>query len=216
LNEDDPKGLLKGLFGGWNRTRENALADIGLGFVPIAGTAADVQDAKRAIENRDLVGLGLAGVGFVPGVGDVVKGVGKGLRRALGDLPAPRLNRQNWEGRRGNMNHLTAKEEGYVPTEYIADLQGARGEIRGQHRNRQGQKWEDFKSDIAQRGIQNPIFIVNEPGFGPRIYEGNHRLDAALELGLSEVPVEIKHFGKEEELGYIEDLFRARNKLDRE
>jgi hypothetical protein len=216
LNEDDPKGLLKGLFGGWNRTRENALADIGLGFVPIAGTAADVQDAKRAIENRDLVGLGLAGVGFVPGVGDVVKGVGKGLRRALGDLPAPRLNRQNWEGRRGNMDHITAKEEGYVPTEYIADLQGARGEIRGQHRNRQGQKWEDFKSDIAQRGIQNPIFIVNEPGFGPRIYEGNHRLDAALELGLSEVPVEIRHFGRQEERGYIEDLFRARNKLDRE
>jgi len=215
LNEDDPKGFLSRLFGGWNRARENPVADVALGFTP-AGVAADVQDAARAIRDRDALGVALASAGFIPVAGDVVKGVGKGLRRAVGDLPAPRLNRQNWEGRRGYMDHLTAKEEGYVPTEYIADLQGARGEIRGQHRNRQGQKWEDFKSDIAQRGIQNPIFIVNEPAFGARIYEGNHRLDAALELGLSEVPVEIKHFGKQEELGYIEDLFRARNKLDRE
>jgi hypothetical protein len=93
LNEDDPKGLLKGLFGGWNRLRENVVGDIGLGFVPIAGTAADVQDAKRAIENRDLVGLGLAGVGFVPGVGDVVKAAGKGLRRAVSNLPMDQASR---------------------------------------------------------------------------------------------------------------------------
>jgi len=93
VNEDDKKGLLAKMFGGWNRTRENALADIGLGFVPIAGTAADVQDAKRAIENRDLVGLGLAGVGFVPGVGDAVKAAGKGLRRAVSNLPMDEASR---------------------------------------------------------------------------------------------------------------------------
>ena len=93
MNEDDKKGLLAKMFGGWNRTRENALADIGLGFVPIAGTAADIQDAKRAIEDRDLVGLGLAGVGFVPGVGDVVKSVGKGLRRAVSNLPMDQASR---------------------------------------------------------------------------------------------------------------------------
>jgi len=91
LNEDDPKGVLGRLFGGWNRMRENALADIALGFTP-AGVAADVQDAKRAIENRDAIGLGLAGVGFLPG-GDIAKAVAKRLpRRVLEDAPQGTLS----------------------------------------------------------------------------------------------------------------------------
>lgn len=78
--EDDPQGVLGRLFGSWNRLRENPVADIALGFTP-AGVAADVQDASRAIGEGDLVGLGLAGVGMVPGVGDALKTVGKALRR---------------------------------------------------------------------------------------------------------------------------------------
>ena len=92
MNEDDKKGLLAKMFGGWNRLRENPVADVALGFTP-AGVAADVQDASSAIRNRDLVGLGLAGVGFIPGVGDVVKGVGKGLRRGVSNLPMDEASR---------------------------------------------------------------------------------------------------------------------------
>ena len=207
--EDDPQGLLQSILSGYRRIRENPLGDIAMGFTP-AGVVADVEDAGKAISNRDALGLMLAGAGFIPGVGDAAKAVGKAVRRSVGNLPAPRLERNSWEGRVGEMSHLTAKEEGFVPTEYIADLQGARGEIRGQHRNRQGKDWEDFKKDIQDRGIQQPIFIVNEPGFGPRIYEGNHRLDAALELGLSEVPIEARYFGKQEDMGFLEDLYRKR------
>jgi len=207
--EEDAKGILSRIFSGWRKLRENPVSDIAMGFTP-AGVVADVEDAGKAISNRDALGLMLAGAGFIPGVGDAAKAVGKAVRRSVGNLPAPRLERNSWEGRVGEMSHLTAKEEGFVPTEYIADLQGARGEIRGQHRNRQGKDWEDFKKDIQDRGIQQPIFIVSEPGFGPRIYNGNHRLDAALELGLSEVPIEARYFGKQEDMGFLEDLYRKR------
>lgn len=91
MNEDDPKGVLGRLFSGWNRMRENALADIALGFTP-AGVAADVQDASRAIRDRDLVGLGLAGVGFLPG-GDIAKAVAKRIpRRVLTGTPSGTLS----------------------------------------------------------------------------------------------------------------------------
>ena len=182
-----------------------ALADLETGGI---GRAAGI--IAKTASNPISRALDDAGAGFIPGVGDAAKAVGKAVRRSVGNLPAPRLERNVWEGRVGDMRHLTAKEEGFVPTEYIADLQGARGEIRGQHRNRQGKDWEDFKKDIQDRGIQQPIFIVSEPGFGPRIYNGNHRLDAALELGLSEVPIEVRYFGKQEDMGFLEDLYRKR------
>lgn len=91
MNEEEDKGLLAKMFGGWNRLRENPVADIALGFTP-AGVAADVQDAKRAIEDRDAIGLGLAGLGFLPG-GDIAKAVAKRLpRRVLEDAPKGTLS----------------------------------------------------------------------------------------------------------------------------
>jgi len=90
--EDDPQGLLQSLLSGYRRIRENPLGDIAMGFTP-AGVVADVEDAGRAIRDRDLVGLGLAGIGFVPGVGDVAKGAGKAIRRAVSDLPMDEASR---------------------------------------------------------------------------------------------------------------------------
>lgn len=90
--EDDPKGLLQAILSGYRRIRENPVGDIAMGFTP-AGVVADVEDAGRAIRDRDLVGLGLAGIGFVPGVGDVAKGAGKAIRRAASDLPMDEASR---------------------------------------------------------------------------------------------------------------------------
>lgn len=89
MNEDEKQGLLARMFGAWNRVRENPVADVALGFTP-AGVAADVQDAARAAKARDALGLMLAGAGFVPIGGDIVKGAGKALRRGIegvDDLP---------------------------------------------------------------------------------------------------------------------------------
>lgn len=81
MNEDDKQGILSRMLGGWNRLRQNPIADVALGFTP-AGLAADVQDASKAIRDRDALGLGLASLGFIPGVGDVAKGVAKAARGA--------------------------------------------------------------------------------------------------------------------------------------
>lgn len=108
------------------------------------------------------------------------------------------LHTKDYEGRVGDPSHLTRKQEGWLPTSAIAHLQGVKGEVPGDHRNRQGEKWESFKDDIRQHGIKNPIFITADYGERPKISEGNHRRDAAVELGMSHVPVEVRFFGHAE------------------
>jgi hypothetical protein len=124
---------------------------------------------------------------------DKAVGVGKDL--------TPKLKIKEWEGRVGDRSHTTRLEEGFVPTESISHLMGEVGEVRGAHRNRTGKDWEAFKEDIRQNGIKEPIFILKDPGKPAVISEGNHRLDAAIELGMKEVPVEIKYFGHSEKEG---------------
>jgi hypothetical protein len=117
----------------------------------------------------------------------------------------PSLSMETWEGEVGRSDHLTGKEKGRAPTSVIAALPGGRGEIRGAHPNRQGVKWDEFKEDIKTSGIKEAIFIVVEPDGSASIYEGNHRIDAAVEVGLPTVPVEIRYFGKAERHGSIVD-----------
>lgn len=48
-----------------------------------------------------------------------------------------------------------------------------------------GNEWRDFYADVALRGIKVPLEILADG----TIVDGRHRLRAALELGLREVPV---------------------------
>lgn len=113
------------------------------------------------------------------------------------------LSERTYEGEIGNKDHVTKVEEGTVPTAAIAHLAGVMGEVPGEHRNKQGDKWETFKSDIAKNGIKEPIFITVDYGDQPKISEGNHRRDAAVELGQPTVPVEIRYFGHAEQQGTV-------------
>lgn len=115
--------------------------------------------------------------------------------------PYPTLKVREFSGTKGKRSHITRTEEGLIPTQAIKHLQGESGEIRGQHRNKHNLEWENFKQDIKQNGIKNPILILKDPDEQPVISEGNHRLDAAIELGLEYVPVDIRYFGKSEEEG---------------
>lgn len=103
----------------------------------------------------------------------------------------------DYEGEAGNPSHITRNLHGTLPTSAVKHLYGARGERPGEHRNRQGERWEHFKADIAEHGIQSPIFVTVDE-HGPQISEGNHRRDAAVELGLSRVPVQVRYFGHSE------------------
>jgi hypothetical protein len=100
-----------------------------------------------------------------------------------------------YEGQTGNPDHITRSEHGLVPLAWLADMSGARGEVPGEHRNRQGADWDAFKADIAAHGIQHPVFVTVDFGQAPRISEGSHRRDAAAELGMAFVPAEIRYFG---------------------
>jgi hypothetical protein len=105
---------------------------------------------------------------------------------------------KDYEGTVGDPTHITRSIRGLVPTAAIAGLHGVKGEVPGEHRNRQGQRWDDFKADIAAKGIKDPVFITVDHGEQPKISEGNHRRDAALELGMTHVPAEIRYFGHAE------------------
>jgi ParB/Sulfiredoxin domain len=119
-------------------------------------------------------------------------------------LPAT-LTGTDYAGETGNLDHITRNETGLIPTSAVARLPGVNGEKPGEHRNYKGQRWEDFKRDIAEHGIQSPIFITVDYGQEPKISEGNQRRDAAVELGLETVPVEIRYFGHAEQQGTVLD-----------
>jgi hypothetical protein len=92
----------------------------------------------------------------------------------------------------------TQIEEGLIDPKELKTIKGEMGEIRGEHRNIKGKDWELFKEDIKQRGVINPIHLNVDPGKGVRVSEGNHRLDAALEVGLEKIPFTRSSFGKAE------------------
>lgn len=51
------------------------------------------------------------------------------------------------------------------------------------------ENWQFILNDIRERGIQNPIVLAND---GKTILAGHLRWEAAKELGMGEVPVEIR------------------------
>lgn len=108
------------------------------------------------------------------------------------------LETHDYEGRVGDPTHITRIQRGFLPMSAVANMHGARGEVPGEHRNRQGERWDKFKGDIAEHGIKNPLFITADYGEQPKLSEGSHRRDAAVELGHTHVPVEVRFFGHAE------------------
>jgi len=175
---------------------------LGASVMEPAGTAIDVADFAAGFRDRDLPRMGwAAGGAALPFVG--AAGI-KGLLRGRGAKAAD-LKTQKWEGEFGRGDHLTAEQKGTIPVESLRPFRGARDEVRGAHVRREGAEWDEFKADISERGMTDPIFVTVEPNQLPRISEGNHRLDAAVELGMDEVPVEIRYFGKAEDQGSVAD-----------
>ncbi len=51
--------------------------DIGAGFLPVVGTAQAGRDFERARREGDILGMGLSGLGMIPVVGGVTRGINK-------------------------------------------------------------------------------------------------------------------------------------------
>lgn len=75
-------------------------------------------------------------------------------------------------------------------------------EYRAWDHQSHGKDWDDFKADVST-GIRNPLFITVDYGQAPKLSEGNHRRDAAAELGHTHVPATVRYFGKAEEQGVV-------------
>lgn len=95
----------------------NTIGQVAIGFVPYAGQVADIRDATAAIIKLQKSGwkdpwewfnLGLTVVGFIPGVGDAIKAVGKGskgfIKKGVGFLA--KHGGEIWNGIRKNIGPL--------------------------------------------------------------------------------------------------------------
>lgn len=75
-----------------NPTIWNTIGQIGMGFVPYAGQAADIRDLVASVQKLHKSGykdpwewfnLVLVGVGFIPGIGDAIKAGGRAAKGAI-------------------------------------------------------------------------------------------------------------------------------------
>lgn len=114
------------------------------------------------------------------------------------------LTYTNYTGKTGNNKHITRREYGTIPTAAITNAKGMMGE---DPKTFVGSRWEELKVDIKTNGITNPIFVNVDHGKNPMINEGNHRLEAARQLGMRTVPVEIAYYGHAEDEGTVMDRY---------
>ncbi|AEO93543.1 gp284 [Bacillus phage G] len=57
------------------------------------------------------------------------------------------------------------------------------------------EKWNEFLESIRDEGIIEPIVVnINSDG-SMKVWEGNHRIEAARQLGLTEIPAKIFYMG---------------------
>ena len=167
-----------------------------------------------------------AAASMVPGVGDAIGLLSdasgfvqdpKSLTPATGLLSLAGLvpgvpswggKMKKWDGEIGNWRHITGKQEVFAPPQALASIPGEKGEIRkwaadrSSFGNYSAKDWAEFVADVKKRGVVDPILITKD-GRGFRVSEGNHRIQAAIQAGIPEIPVEVRYFGKSESAGLL-------------
>lgn len=99
-----------------------------------------------------------------------------------------------------NPRDLTRIRVGAMPAEVLLSLPGRCGEHEIFSASPTGryspEEWAALVADIKEHGIQDRILICVEDTGEAAVWEGNHRIRVAAELGIL-VPVEVRHFGTE-------------------
>lgn len=117
------------------------------------------------------------------------------------------VDSNEYNGTKGNKNHITRTDFVWIPTKVAANLRGVMGEKREWSAKGFGNftatKWKELKKDIFLNGFEEPIFITQDYGQRAKVSEGNHRIQAAEQLGLTHIPAEIRYFGRSEEDGLV-------------
>lgn len=134
-----------------------------------------------------------------------VRDLGAGTR---GNESPAILYEANYRGEVGNTRHMTRRETVLIPVIALASMSGARGERReftsvrdsGEMKfgNYSLAEWDKFKADLAKKGMDEPVTINIDCGKEVCIYEGNHRVQAALQNGWKVIAADIRYFGQAE------------------
>ena len=127
------------------------------------------------------------------------------------------LTEADYDGEYGNKRHLTRRELVLVPVEALARFTGSRGEQRDYRESDDGKRyfgnytdadWHSFKEAINRDGMNEPITINIDLDDPITIYEGNHRLQAAIQSGWKVIAADIRYYGKAESMFRDYSLFR--------
>lgn len=104
---------------------------------------------------------------------------------------------------------ITRLDEGYVDPGDLLHLTGLSGEHLLFENDPTGgcgeERWNALVEDIRVNGMKWAVLIFKEMDGRAGIYEGNHRLRAAIAAGLTRVPVEIRYFGNSQRSGLVID-----------
>lgn len=111
-----------------------------------------------------------------------------------------------------NTDNITFTEEGRLSLDSVKDLKGFAGENHqwkeytdsdgniSRYFGKYNEKdWNVFLEDISTNGINEPIELVVTKDGDVRVLNGNHRLQAAIQLNLPDVPIIVKYRDNSEE-----------------
>lgn len=110
---------------------------------------------------------------------------------------------------------ITRKDVGRIDPKLLVDLPGGNGEHRyfrhndGQFESAKypGQEWLDMvnwaKEELAKPDTTQVVMIVKDKDHRVYIHEGNHRIRAAVQAGLPDIPVEFVYWAFSEDSGLI-------------
>jgi hypothetical protein len=105
----------------------------------------------------------------------------------------PRARGRDWTP--GENSMTAGYKEARVDPREIAKLPGARGE----QKNIDQERVKELAKSIKEEGLKwKPLIMVEIDGTA-HIWEGNHRIRAAIEAGLESIIVEVRYFGGSEE-----------------
>jgi hypothetical protein len=150
---------------------------------PVAGAAIDAKDFTTAVAGGSLAGAALAGIGLVPGVGDVAEQSVKGMKKLVGEIN---------EARRRLTSRADTKvgKESRLGVEEIKEVE----EIEEIDPRDAWDAWTDGTTDAArqwqEKGVESPYFrrwfgdskIVNESGEPRVLYHGSKTEFDAFDL----------------------------------
>ena len=107
------------------------------------------------------------------------------------------------EGWKAGAYDITRVDKTWLPVFLLRDVN--RVDLVRTRKNMVNADFEKLKEDIKNNGIKKSIEVAIEKNGDITIIDGTHRLLAAEELGMKEIPVEVRYFGNSQKRGLVDD-----------